>query len=237
MPNNPSHHVPQFHIRLPRGFLNDPNGPIEVDGTVHLFFQSRSTTDTAQPVEWGHATWVTEGRDRSWWRDAGWAGAISLPRRAWLVGDRLASEPHPDVEALRVGSARPADGAVIGAQAEIAVPATTGTLRLRFGDDEHLDIHLDRSAGTVAIDRDAASADERAHGGQAVAAEAFDPASERPGVRVFVDGSVVEVFTSAGRSFTTRVYPLAAPPWHIEAPEGSLVWDLGTAVHPVVAAR
>ncbi|HEX2856686.1 MAG TPA: glycoside hydrolase family 32 protein [Propionibacteriaceae bacterium] len=447
MPDNPIHHVPQFHIRLPRGFLNDPNGPIEVDGTVHLFFQSRSTTDTAQPVEWGHATspdlvhwtlhrpamspvpggpdadgcwsgntvladgelrayysgkldhssfqsvllarfdrdagsfgapvqvvddpadheritmfrdpfvwredggwrmavgaagteeasirhyrsadgvrwryegplaslprtvlreedtgegwecpqilpvdgaevalvsawshgegpssvlafplggtpqphrvdhgqnfyaasvmregsrgplvfgWVTEGRDRSWWRDAGWAGAISLPRRAWLVGDRLASEPHPDVEALRVGSARPADGAVIGAQAEIAVPATTGTLRLRFGDDEHLDIHLDRAAGTVAIDRDAASADERAHGGQAVAAEAFDPASERPGVRVFVDGSVVEVFTSAGRSFTTRVYPLAAPPWRIEAPEGSLVWDLGTAVHPVVAAR
>ncbi len=447
MPDTASHHIPQFHIRLPRGFLNDPNGPIELDGTVHLFFQSRSTVDTGQPVEWGHATspdlvhwtlhrpamspvpggpdadgcwsgntvrhgeevwayysgkldhrsyqsvlravfdpdagtfgapsrvvddpapeegitmyrdpfvwqdgdgwrmavgaagaeqasirhyrsadgvrwtyegplatlprtilreedtgegwecpqilpvdgtevalvsawshaegprnvlafplggtpephrvdhgpnfyaasvmregssgplvfgWVTEGRERSWWQDAGWAGAISLPRRTWLVGDRLASEPIPAVAALRVGDPRPADGAVIGGQAEIAVPATTGTLRLRFGDDEHLDIRLDPAAGTVEIDRDAASADDRAHRGRAVATGAFDPRSERPGVRVFVDGSVVEVFTSAGRSFTTRVYPLAAPPWRVEAPEGSRVWDLESAIRPVVAGR
>lgn len=447
MPDTLSHHVPQFHIRLPRGYLNDPNGPVEIDGTVHLFFQSRSTVDTAQPVEWGHATstdlvhwtlhrpamspvpggpdsdgcwsgntvlrdgtlwayysgkvdhsdyqsvlravfdadagtfgapaqvvddpadhegitmyrdpfvwregdgwrmavgaaaaeeasirhyrsadgvrwthegtlaalsrttlrgedtgegwecpqvlavdgsevaivsawshadgpwnvlafplggtpephrvdhghnfyaasvmregsrgplvfgWVTEGRDRGWWQEAGWAGAISLPRRTWLAGDVLASEPHPALDALRLGDPRPADGAVITGQAEIAVPATTGTLRLVFGDDEHLDIQLDEVAGTVAIDRDAASSDGRAHRGTAVAPDAFEPGSGRPGVRVFVDGSVVEVFTSAGRSLTTRVYPLAAPPWRVEAPAGAQVWDLASTIAPVVAGR
>ena len=448
MPDNLGHHIPQYHIRLPRGFLNDPNGPIELDGTVHLFFQSRSTIDRSQPVEWGHATsadlvhwtlhrpalspvpggpdsdgcwsgntvrvgeevrayysgkldsnihqsvllavfdrragtfgvptqvvddpaaeegitmfrdpfvwaegdawqmvvgaagadgtasirqyrsddgirwtyagplaalarttvrgedtgegwecpqilpvggvpmavvsawshdggprevlafpvggtpepqrvdhghnfyaasvmqegsrgpllfgWVTEGREAEWWRDAGWAGAISLPRRAWLDGDRLATEPHPDLELLRIGAARPADGALIRGQAEILVPAVTGTLRLRFGDDEHFDIHLDEAAGTVEVDRDAASADARAHRGRAVATDAFDPSSERPGVRVFVDGSVIEVFTSRGRSFTTRVYPLAAPPWRVEAPRGAQVFDLRATIQPVVPAR
>ena len=45
-------------------------------------------------------------------------------------------------------------------------------------------------------------------------------------MRVFVDGSIVEVFTSAGRSVTTRVYPTHAPPWTLEAPEGVMVWEL-----------
>ncbi len=78
------------------------------------------------------------------------------------------------------------------------------------------------------------AADERAHRGRALATEAFDPGSERPGVRVFVDGSVIEVFTSAGRSFTTRVYPLAAPPWRVEAPDGAQVWDLQNTIRPAV---
>jgi beta-fructofuranosidase len=51
-----SHHVPQFHIRLPRGYLNDPNGPIELRGITHVYFQSRSLADVRVPVEWGHAT-------------------------------------------------------------------------------------------------------------------------------------------------------------------------------------
>lgn len=443
MAHSLSHHLPQYHVRLPRGYLNDPNGPVELDGTVHLFFQSRSTTDLAEPVQWGHATspdlvhwtlerpamspvpggpdsdgcwsgntvldsgelrayysgkldhspyqsvlmarydaqagtfgtpvqviddptddeaitmfrdpfvwkdgaawrmavgaagadatasirryssedgitwapdgnlaqlrrtvvdgedtgegwecpqilpldgravavvsawshatgpynvlafpldgspapqrvdhghnfyaasvmrdgargpvvfgWVTEGRDRDWWRDAGWAGAISLPRRAWLVGDRVGTEPYEGLEALRVGPPRPADGAVIGAQAEIVLPAATGRLRLRFGEDEYLDVLLDEAAGTIEVDGHAASVDERAHGRRASATDAFDASSERPGLRVFVDGSVVEIFTSAGRSLTTRVYPVTPPPWRVEAPEGAQVWELEAAVVP-----
>ena len=50
------HHLPQFHLRLPRGYLNDPNGPIDLGGEAHLYFQSRPRVDLDIPVEWGHAT-------------------------------------------------------------------------------------------------------------------------------------------------------------------------------------
>jgi len=430
------HHIPQFHIRLPRGFLNDPNGPVEIDGEFHLYFQSRPFADMDVPVEWGHATsrdlvhwtlhrpaisplpggpdtfgcwsgntvihdgrvrayysgklntsiyqsvlmsesddgntfgeptqvvedpspeegismfrdpfvwkdvkgwgmavgvagpretaairgyrsndgiqwkhdgdlaslrrtvlegedtgegwecpqimnvdgrpvaivsswshlsgpakvlafaldrtpeprsvddgqnfyaasvmgdssrgpvifgWITEGRDDAWWKEAGWAGAIALPRRAWLDGHRFASEPHPVLGSLRAGDGRPADGAIINAQAEIAVFETDGRVRLCFGKEEHVDISLDSHAGTVTIDRNSASSDPRAHAGLATAADAFDSTADRPSIRVFIDGSVIEVFTSSGRTLTSRVYPTATPPWRVEAPQGSQLWDL-----------
>lgn len=50
------HHRPQFHLSPPRGYLNDPNGPIELGDVFHLYFQSRPMADLAVPVEWGHAT-------------------------------------------------------------------------------------------------------------------------------------------------------------------------------------
>lgn len=443
MPASPAHHVPQFHIRTPRGFLNDPNGPVEIGESVHLFFQSRSVTDHAMPVQWGHATsadlvrwtlqrpamspvpggpdsdgcwsgntvlvdgelrayysgklddrafqsvllaraddqlhfgvpervvddpapsegvtmfrdpfvwrdgadwhmavgaaepdqtaairhyvsddglawrhaghlarlprttvagadtgegwecpqildadgrevalvsswahadgpmrvlafpldtatpeprrvdagqnfyatsvmrassfgpvvfaWITEGRDPSWWHEAGWAGAISLPRSAWLRDGVLATEPHANLTSLRLGSPRAADGAEIGAQAEITLPQTTGRLRLRFSETEHLDILVDAERGQVTLDRGAASCDARAHGGTASIEDAFDATSRRPAVRVFLDGSIVEVFTSGGGSLTSRVYPVAAPPWRVEAPDGALVWNLEPSITP-----
>ena len=50
------HHHPRYHPRPPLGYLNDPNGPIVLDDTLHLYFQSRPTADLAVPVEWGHLT-------------------------------------------------------------------------------------------------------------------------------------------------------------------------------------
>ena len=51
-----AHLRPAFHVRPPRGYLNDPNGPIELGDDVHLYFQSRPVLDLQAPVEWGHAT-------------------------------------------------------------------------------------------------------------------------------------------------------------------------------------
>jgi beta-fructofuranosidase len=446
MSDHHPHHRPRFHLSLPHGYLNDPNGPIEVDGTTHLFFQSRPTTDTAAPVEWGHASspdlvhwrlhrpaivpvpggadsdgcwsgntvrdgeklrayysgkrndrpfqsiltavsesdgaafdapvqvvedpqpeegitmfrdpfvwkdgahwrmavgtagpggtaairhyrssdgehwdysgdlarlarsrvggedtgegwecpqilpvdgrevalvaawthtggpmnvlafpldgpvapqrvdhgdnfyapsvmrggpggavlfgWITEGRDRAAWQEAGWAGAISLPRTAWLDGERLATAPHPNVTALRASAPRVADGAVIIGQAEISAPAVSGSIRLRYGAHEHLDIALDPEAGTVELDRTSASQDPRAQRGRSMVTDAFDAGSGLPGIRVFIDGSIIEVFTSAGRSLTSRAYPAAPPPWAVEAPAGAQLWDLAPAVRPAGA--
>ncbi|MGH1524407.1 glycoside hydrolase family 32 protein [Leifsonia sp. L25] len=441
------HHLPQFHVRLPRGYVNDPNGPVELGGTTHLYFQSRSHAELAVPVEWGHATtedlvhwtlhrpamspvpggldsggcwsgntvvdgdrvrafysgkvddspyqsilttvsdedgtnfgeptqvvadpapaegvtmfrdpfvwrdasrwhmvvgaalpdetaamrlygsadgaewdyvgelsrlqravvggvdtgegwecpqlitadgrevaivsswshaggpgvvlafpvdsapvprrvddghhfyaasvmregsyghvlfgWITEGREDARWQEAGWAGAISLPRRAWLDGDALRTAPHPAVEALRDGPSRPADGATIGAQAELVVPAVSGRVRLRFGADEFLDLALDLEAGTLTLDRSAASTAPGVETDGATVAQAFGDRVEWA-ARVFLDGSVVEVFTSAGRSITTRVYPTTPPPWRVEAPRGTVVWDVAPAIAAVTETR
>lgn len=50
------HHFPRFHVRPPRGYVNDPNGPIHVDGRWHLYFQYVSDTPRRGAVVWGHAS-------------------------------------------------------------------------------------------------------------------------------------------------------------------------------------
>lgn len=205
--------------------------PHKVDDGQHFYAASVMRTSSWGPVLFG---WVTEGRTEQWARQAGWSGAISVPRRAWVMDGRLATEPHPAIDALRVGVARPGHGASIGAQAEIALPSpVTGSIRLRFSDAEYLEIRVDVEADTVTVDRGHASKDHRADPSPAVIHAPFDRSAERPAVRVLLDGSIVEVFTSAGRSITTRVYPTQAPPWSVETPSQALVWELEHAITPV----
>ena len=59
-----THLFPRYHVRPPRGYLNDPNGPVVVDGLLHLYFQYRGSVDLAAPVVWGHVT----SRDLVHWR-------------------------------------------------------------------------------------------------------------------------------------------------------------------------
>ncbi|AZZ39532.1 hypothetical protein C0Z10_06960 [Acidipropionibacterium jensenii] len=208
--------------------LGGPVHPLRVDDGPNFYAASVMRDSPWGPVLFG---WITEGRATGWIRQAGWSGAISLPRRTWLDHGRLCCEPHPTLDSLRLGAPVAAQGATVGAQCEIVLPAAqTGTVRLRFCETEHLDIALDADANTVSVDRSRASADPRADGGCAVATGAFDDSADRPAVRVLVDGSVVEIFTSAGRSVTTRVYPTQVPPWTIQAPARALVWQLGRTV-------
>ena len=53
---NNEHLFPKFHVRPPRGFVNDPNGPCMIDGVFHLYFQYRHATDASTPVVWGHVS-------------------------------------------------------------------------------------------------------------------------------------------------------------------------------------
>lgn len=170
--------------------------------------------------------WLTEGRDRAGWTD-GRAGAISLPRTVWLGPDgSVRSAPVPTVDTLRCGSGSAADGARIGAQAEIEVPVACGRVLVWFDDEHRLEIDLDGTAGSLTVDRRRASPDPYAHRSVMTATEAFDPASGRPAARIILDGSVVEVFSSAGRVISTRVYPGQATGWHVEAPAAARYWRL-----------
>lgn len=58
------HHFPQYHVRPPSGYVNDPNGPVLVNGTWHLYFQYVPDTPRTGPVVWGHAT----SADLATWR-------------------------------------------------------------------------------------------------------------------------------------------------------------------------
>jgi beta-fructofuranosidase len=441
------HHLPQFHVRLPRGYLNDPNGPVELGGTTHLYFQSRSHAEMAVPVEWGHASsddlvhwtlqrpamspvpggvdsggcwsgntvvegdrvrafysgkvdnspyqsvltavsdkdgtnfgrpvqvvddpapeegvtmfrdpfvwrdgsawrmvvgaagpdstasmreyvsadgrsweyqgdpyrlrrtlfegvdtgegwecpqiiaadgrevalvsswsheggpgavlafpvdtapeprrvddghnfyaasvmregshghvlfgWITEGRDTERWQAAGWSGAITLPRRVWLDGNQLCSEPHSAVEALRIDEAFQAHGATIGAQAEIVVPPVSGIIRVQYDDRHWLDVVVDLEGDTLTLDRSSSTQDGLVHTGPAVSTRAFAPGTDWA-ARIFLDGSVIEIFTSAGRSITSRVYPATPPPWRVSAPAGAIAWRLDTSISPAYESR
>lgn len=194
-----------------------------VDHGTNFYAASALRDSRFGPLLFG---WLTEGRDQPGWND-GWAGVISLPRVVWLGRDSsLRSAPVPTVDTLRTGSGSAADGVSTSAHFEIEVPEGSGRVVVSFDDQQRLEIELDAEANTLTIDRGQASLDLHAHGGRMQATDAFDPASDRAAARIFVDGSVVEVFTSAGRALSTRVYPTTPPPWRIEAPANARHWAL-----------
>ncbi|UYN98955.1 MAG: glycoside hydrolase family 32 protein [Devosia sp.] len=47
---------PQVHFSPRRGWMNDPNGMVRVDGIWHLFFQHDPDSTRHGPMHWGHAT-------------------------------------------------------------------------------------------------------------------------------------------------------------------------------------
>lgn len=208
--------------------------PVRVDYGHSFYAPSVLRESSHGPLLFG---WIMEGRAKEWWQEEGWSGAISLPRHAWLACDErgveyLCSEPHPAVAELRIGQARPANNEALPAQAELVIPAVNGRVRLVFGDDEWVDIDMDIDQNTVSVDTRHASKESRAHGRRVSAPRAFDSQSERPGVRVLIDGSVLEVFTNGGRSLTERAYPLSGSGWSVSAPTGTLLWELRGTVTP-----
>ncbi|TDD27328.1 hypothetical protein E1218_10745 [Kribbella turkmenica] len=197
--------------------------PQRVDHGTNFYAASALRDSRFGPLLFG---WLTEGRDRLGWTDD-WAGVISLPRVVHLGPDgSLRSTPVPTVDTLRAGPGSPADGVSTGPQCEIAVPEGPGQVILHFGDQERLVVELDTD--TVTIDRTHASLDNHAHGGRMQVIEAFDPTSGGPAARIFLDGSVLEIFTSSGRVLSTRVYPTTPPPWRIEATANAQYWRLAS---------
>ena len=169
-------------------------------------------------LAWG---WSWEARDEAAALEQGWAGTLTLPRVLTLRPDgRLEIAPAPELEALRavhetIGERPLADELVLATQgdrlelAATIAPGDAAAIRLLVcaspGGKERTLVEWDRATGLVSVDRSRSSLDPRAAGGRH--SGALDLGAEDLELRVFVDGSIVEVFANRRCALTVRIYP------------------------------
>jgi beta-fructofuranosidase len=195
------------------------------------FYAPQSLFEEDRSLTWG---WLPEARDeRAQW-EAGWSGALSLPRELSLEEGHLRQRPAPELEGLRESHGHhefDLDGKhrldMEGRQLELDL-----TIQ-REGADEIELVVLEspdggeRSTGSrssserssdavertpiritdeeLIVEREESSLDDRAatDAQRMPIGDLDDPLS----LRIFVDGSVIEIFANERRCLTSRVYP------------------------------
>ena len=184
------------------------------------FYAPQSLRDGDRTLTWG---WVPEARDPDAQWDAGWSGALSLPREITTdEAGRLRQRPATELTELREDRLETADafaladgerrsldaaGATLELSLDIAIDdAESVTLSVRETPDraEHTRIRYTH-AGDLIVERDDASEDHRSTGHpQEMPVPPYD---EPLSLRVFVDRSVIEIYANERHCLTTRVYP------------------------------
>ena len=204
----------------------------EKSGSVDFgaYYAARSMLDRDDNrVLWG---WIPERRPETAYRAAGWAGVMSLPRVLSLGDDGgLRMEPAPALRGLRRQHARVvADRSrkssatavrIHNLAAEIAVELVpTRAFRLQLiaqGEEPFAKVEYqpDRHGSELRLNRTYSSFPHLRNG--------------NPTLRLFVDGSVLELFAGATAVITDRVYDAPSSPLHIdlEGTAASLeVWQM-----------
>ena len=217
--------IPQGHVLYMVGEYRDHRFAAETMGILDAggsYYAPQAMCDErGRRLIWG---WLREDRDAEAQREAGWSGVMSLPCELALTPEgALAKKPAPEVEGLRVGHRRWRDVVVTttphvmegvdGWRVELNAVLEPGTAEimgisiLRSPDGaEETRIVYDRSHGVMAVDRRRASLNPATRSD--LREVAVHPAADGSlGLRIFVDGSVVEIFASDGTSISSRVYP------------------------------
>lgn len=187
-----------------------------------LYAPSLLQAPDGRVVLWG---WVRELRDIAESVAVGWTGALTFPRELTIRDGALASWPVAELDALRSAEVIVTDDTftlpvaaevlVDGGHGPVTVHLTSGTTEVKIGLDP-----TSKQARVAEFDLDASTTST----------------DGSPWLRVFLDGSVIEAFTSAGRAATTRTYPTHHTGWtvRIEGASSSVhAWNLsGPALVP-----
>lgn len=179
---------------------------------------------------WG---WLREDRSAAAQVAAGWSGVLSLPAELSLNSDgALCARPAAELTSLRAAHrhyddalvAPGRDGrfdALSGTQLEIEAVLLPGTAReaglLLFESPdgaERTRLYFDRDLQQVVIDRTHTSLDTTTVRDVRSASLRLGPADELR-LRVFLDGSVIEVFANGGLYLACRVYPTLGESRHV----------------------
>ncbi len=168
--------------------------------------------------------WLQEARTPEAQAAAGWSGVMSLPLQLSLDGTgALVVGPAPEVEALRMDRQRFRDvelsgrawapPGVRGEALEMAAVIDPGeaesvalALRRSPGGEEETVIAYERAGSTLAVDRRRSSLAADVVRDVRQAPLALAP-GELLALRVFLDGSALEVFANHGRYYAGRIYP------------------------------
>ena len=237
-----------------RYYLGDyAEGSLEVDRTGLLdhgaFYAPQSLRDDdGRWLTWG---WIKPDRSPEFQWDAGWSGTLSLPREIDLDdAGRLRQRPAAELTALR--KERGYDGSPALADERRDLPFNSRSFELRAeirlddaeecglvvrgspdGEEETL-LRYTRESDLV-VDRSASTTDHRAS--SEPISMPVTPVDESLSLRLFVDGSVVEVFANERHCLTTRIFPTRSDSDGIAlyAADGRAVfedlevWTLGSA--------
>jgi len=235
-------------------FLGDlRDGEFEVDHRGLLdhgdFYAPQSLWDGDRHLTWG---WLPETRDVSAQWNAGWSGALSLPRVVSVGPDgHLRQRPAEEVTQLRTDSVATPDVGTLRAGDRYALGETTRAMELELEvalvDASAFELSVfesaDRSEGTpirytregeLIVDRTASS--RRDVGSAEPQRMAVPPHDEPLSLRVFLDGSVIELYANERHCLTSRVYPDPESVGVSIAAEGGRAdlslsaWDLEAAV-------
>ncbi len=183
------------------------------------FYAPQSLHDGDRSLTYG---WLPEARDLGAQWDAGWSGALSLPRTLSLGPDGgLRQRPAAEMAALRErrltgpraidldGQRQPLDAAGRALELELEVgleDASAFELSVFESPDgtERTPVRY-TSRSELRVERATSSADPRATTDtQRLTVTPYD---EPLSLRVFLDGSVVELYANERHCLTSRVYP------------------------------
>jgi beta-fructofuranosidase len=208
------------------------------------FYAPQSLFGDERYLLWG---WIFETRDEREQWDAGWSGALSIPRDLSSEDGELRQRPAPELEALRRSHARHVGLAVENDERSLDVRGRSLELEATVRSD------ADEAGITVFESPDGVERTriELTDGELVVRREDSSPASSSVGprrmpiddldrplsIRAFLDGSTIELFVNERRCLTTRVYPTRSDSdgLSVYAHGGSAtfeelhVWELGPA--------